>query len=145
MCDAIMSLHVQHRIAMMLNEAAVWRMPLALGVAHYNGSSAFKELVMTYRDVLFMFWAPSVEFIEISPVFVRFPNFNFTQWYNGIMASTRQGEYPRHVVSNELMAMAPDARVMLQRMKLSSEEPHGKSSVEHLLHCSLENMDINRI
>ena len=31
MCDAIMSLHVQHRIAMMLNEAAIWRIAPGTG------------------------------------------------------------------------------------------------------------------
>lgn len=96
-------------------------MPLALGVAHYNGSSAFRKLVLGYRDVMFMFWEPSVEFQEVSPVFVRFPSYNFTQWSNGIMASTREADYPRHIVSHELAALAPDVRVMMQRMKLSLE------------------------
>ena len=93
-------------------------MPLAVGAAHYDANSNFRRLIRRYRDVMFMFWEPSVELRDVFPVFLRFPNYNFTQWSNGIMASTREGEYPRHIVSYELENLAPDVRVMLQRIKL---------------------------
>ncbi|CAK9049568.1 unnamed protein product [Durusdinium trenchii] len=105
-----------------MQKAAFWHMPLALGVAHYNGSSDFSSLVLSQRDVLFMFWEPSVEFQAVDPMFVRFPDFNETQWAFNVMASKREATWPITVVSNELAQLAPDVRVLLQRMLLSLED-----------------------
>lgn len=96
-------------------------MPLALGAAPQNGSSVFRRIILEY-DVLWMFWEPSVELQDISPIFIRFPSYNFTQWSFYMMASARRPEYPEHVVSLELAELAPEVRVMLQRTRFSVED-----------------------
>lgn len=100
-------------------QAALWHMPLAVGVALYDGNGDYTRMILEYRDVLFVFWEPSVELRAVSPVFVRFPAHDSAQWSQGIMATTREGEYPRQMVSYELANLAPDARVLMQRMKIS--------------------------
>ena len=105
-----------------MQKAAVWEMPLAVGAPYGIFTGPFAEIPQTH-SVLFIHWSPwTGPPTSIAPVRIMFPSHSVREWARGRLTSQRVGQEFSKIAHKDLAHLAPPFLEMLKRVNFQEEE-----------------------
>ncbi|CAE7212917.1 unnamed protein product, partial [Symbiodinium pilosum] len=105
-----------------MQKAAVWEMPLAVGSAYGWATGPFTRIPTTHA-VLFMYWSPDDGILaSANPVSIIFPSHSVREWAVGRQTSQQAGLRLSKIANKDLSQWAPLFLEMMKRVNFQTED-----------------------